>query len=161
MHIAPRAILFSENRARESEGILYAAEKRCHRRGLRGWRNLLPLVLSWLYDKSAEYGHSYGRALAAFLIFQFVAVFGYAALSDRLHLLYGAYDGRVFAFTVAQLLKPFELYAPEQPDPSAAFQIVPNPPDGWWLALTTMHSLVSFALLALFLLALRWRFRRD
>jgi len=32
---------------------------------------------------------------------------------------------------------------------------------GWWLFLTATQSILSISLIALFLLAIRWRFRRE
>jgi hypothetical protein len=39
--------------------------------------------------------------------------------------------------------------------------IVQGPPGGGWLLLTATQSVLSITLIALFLLAIRWRFRRD
>jgi hypothetical protein len=32
---------------------------------------------------------------------------------------------------------------------------------GWWLFFTAIQSILSITLIALFLLAIRWRFRRE
>jgi hypothetical protein len=84
----------------------------------------------------------------------------YAGMSGRLEF-GGSYDSRVLSFTVAQIVKPFELFSPKG--------VGVNPYDigadtlnkGWWQLFTVTQSVISIALIALFLLALRWRFKRE
>jgi hypothetical protein len=150
---------FNDHRARDLEGRFYAYEKRCHRLGLRRPREWVPRALSFLYDATSEYGYSYGRALVWFCIVQLAFGVAYAALSDRL-VPGGDFDSRVVAFTFAQVVKPFELFGSKGAT-DGAYAIVPAIGHGWWLLLTAVQSILSISLLALFLLALRWRSRRE
>jgi hypothetical protein len=84
----------------------------------------------------------------------------YSALSGRLTTLPARYDSHVIAFTFAQVVKPFELFSAKAPT-SGAYALIPDPPSGWWLLLTATQSILSITLTALFLLAIRWRFRRE
>jgi hypothetical protein len=146
---------FSKNQDRDAEGQFYAWEKRCQRLGLPlGIRR----VISYLYDKSSEYGYSYERAITWFFALQLGFCLTYAAISDRLSL-GGDYDSRVVTFTFAQVVKPFELLSAKVPTEGAYGILQGN--HGWWLLLTSLQSIASIALIALFLLALRWRFKRE
>ncbi|MGB9331335.1 MAG: hypothetical protein WCB10_11240 [Steroidobacteraceae bacterium] len=150
---------FAAQRARDWEGLFYAYEKRCHRLGLRRPREWIPRSLSFLYDKASEYGYSYGRALMWFCIVQLGFLVIYAALAGELAP-GGDFDGRLVAFTFAQVVKPFELFSSRVAS-EGAYAIVPGGADGLWLFLTALQSVLSISLIALFLLALRWRFRRE
>lgn len=147
-------IHFSKNQDRDSEGDFYAREKRCQRLGLRPG---LTRATSFLYDVTSEYGQSYVRAFCCFCLLQALCALIYAGLSGRLAL-GGSYDSRVVAFTFAQIAKPFELFSGRPV--GSAYDIV-GAPRGAWQFVTAVQSTLSLALLALFLLALRWRFKRD
>jgi hypothetical protein len=151
---------FSDHRARDPEGRFYALEKRCHRLSMTRPREWTPRAISFLYDLSSEYGYSYGWALFWFIIIQIGFGLAYAGLSDRLFHPGGHFDSRVVAFTFAQVVKPFELFSGKAPT-ADAYAIIPNVPSGWWLFLTALQSVLSITLIALFLLAIRWRFRRE
>jgi hypothetical protein len=84
----------------------------------------------------------------------------YSVLSERLACLPAAYDSQMAAFTFAQVVKPFELYSAKQLVASS-YTYIPSSQFGCWLTLTAIHSVLSLALVALFLLAIRWRFRRE
>ncbi|MGO9594072.1 MAG: hypothetical protein ACLQFT_12445 [Steroidobacteraceae bacterium] len=88
-------------------------------------------------------------------------IFGlaYAALSGELQF-GGEYDARVAAFTFGQIVKPFELFS-SKVSTDGAYGIIPPGDRGWWLSMTAAQSVLSIALGALFLLAVRWRFRRE
>jgi hypothetical protein len=140
---------FSENGDRDSEGRFYALEKHSQRLGLPwGFTRLV----SFLYDMTSVYGQSYARAFCWFCLLQLASFLGYAYLSDELSLC-GTYDGRVLAFTFAQLVKPFELFT-NRPA-GGVYGIVGDRRLGVWQFLTAGQSILSLALLALFLLALR------
>ncbi len=142
-------IHFSKNRDRDAEGKFYALEKRCQRLGLPlGWTR----VVSFLYDKTSEYGYSYERAISWFCAVQAAFCFTYACLTVHL--------SGVVAFTFAQIVKPFELFSSKGPT-GDGYEIVGACHRGLWQFLTALQSIASIALLALFLLALRWRFRRE
>jgi hypothetical protein len=52
---------------------------------------------------------------------------------------------------------PFSTKAPT----AGAYGIIPDASSGWWLLLTATQSVLSISLVALFRLAIRWRFRRE
>jgi hypothetical protein len=150
---------FHKHRARDAEGQFYAMEKRCQRLCMTRPRQWVPRALSYLYDLSSEYGYSYGWALFWFCLVQVVFALLYAFLSGELEPS-GNYDSRVLAFTFGQIVKPFELFS-SRVSTDGAYGIIPAGDRGWWLSLTAVQSVLSIALVALFLLAIRWRFRRE
>lgn len=155
--------LFAANRARDAEGRVYACEKRSHRYTLTRPRERVPRAISFLYDWASEYGYSYGWPLVWFCLLQILAGFMYSVMSRRYALggkFIGQFDGTVTAFTFAQIVKPFELFSSKTVN-TDFYSIVPKADRGWWLALTSAQTIVSLSLIALFLLALRWRFRRE
>jgi uncharacterized protein YjbI with pentapeptide repeats len=153
--------LFHANRAREAEGQFYAYEKRAHRRSLPWKSAWFPRVLSCLYDWTSSYGRSYERALVILIAVQIAFGIGYGWAADRLHVP-GKIDTEVLAFTLSQVVKPFELLSARAPT-GAAYAAVLNGSavTAPWIVSTFVQSVFSVALFALFLLALRWRFRRD
>jgi hypothetical protein len=150
---------FHKHRARDAEGEFYAREKRCQRLGMMRPRQWVSRALSYLYDLSSEYGYSYGRALFWFCLVQGVFALLYAFLSGEIEP-GGYYDSRVLAFTFGQVVKPFELFS-SRVFTDGAYGIIAGGNRGWWLLLTAVQSVLSIALGALFLLAIRWRFRRE
>jgi len=158
---------FHAHRNRELEGKFFAFEKRCHRRGLpRQLRYLLPKCLSWLYDVTSEYGQSYGRALSALVASKVVFAFFYSFFSggskERFGLP-GEIDADSIAFTFWQTVKPFETWSGKfQPMLGSYETIVADSiHTGYWMFWTTLDSIASLSLVALTVLALRWRFRRE
>jgi hypothetical protein len=71
------------------------------------------------------------------------------------------FEPDVITFTFAQILKPFELLSARGPDRWPYTEILMSNHKGLWTLATVLHSIASLSLIALFLLALRWRFRRD
>jgi hypothetical protein len=72
----------------------------------------------------------------------------------------GRPDSKVLAFTFSQVVKPFELLSARTAD-GGVYQGLNIDGNGWWIFATALDSLFSLTLVALFFLALRWRFRRD
>jgi hypothetical protein len=153
---------FAAHRNREIEGKFYALEKRCHRAALGwSWRSWIPRSFSAIYDWTSAYGQSYERALLWFLGVQVAFGFIYAWLAESLSL-GGRFDSRVVLFTVASLVKPFELLGGRAPESKGIYRLLPKDGDTTaWAAATSMHSLLSLVLIALFLFALSWRFKRE
>jgi hypothetical protein len=150
-----------QNRDREHEGIFYQYEKRAKRMSLplgqpSSW---LPRSVSACYDWLAGYGQSYERAFGWFIGVQAVFVLLYSIMSGRFEWC-GTFDSQVAAFTLAQVVKPFELLSARTPT-GWPYVGVYMGGSGWWTIATTVDTLLSLTLVALFLLALRWRFRRD
>lgn len=153
-------VSFGDQRNRELEGRFYAYEKRCHRLSLVGWRSLVPRILSTLYHWTAQYGQSYGFALLWFFGVQLLFALTYSLMAGRFQIP-GPVDGAVWTFTLAQVAKPFELLSARPPLSSAYGQVVGTDPSGWWIVATVAHSVASLILLALAVLAIRWRFKRE
>lgn len=176
-------VALEKHKNREPEGQFYAFEKRCQRKGIpnsnpRGWkfgfdvsrlmafksplkvverpklRRLFARAVSTLYDSVSMYGHSYGRAFITFCGIQVLFGSGYSFYFDRLAPTLNV-DWELIRFTLLQVVKPFE--ALSKPDTQALGQTIGA---GLQLLLAA-HSVASLATIALFLLALRWRFRRE
>jgi hypothetical protein len=152
--------LFETNSDRENEGLFYALEKRCHRKSLS--RRSLARPVSTLYDWISGYGQSYERAFWWLLGWQAVFALLCSLLLGRWQI-GAALDWELIAFTFAQVAKPFELFSGRLPA-YAQNLTLDQIPAGWglhgWALLGLLHSVISISLLALFVLALRWRFRR-
>jgi hypothetical protein len=144
-----------ENRARDIEGLAYALEKRCHRQKLFDDGRIFESSVSWLYDKTAEYGQSYTRPLLCLLFLQVFFVVLYSVWSERIVTV--GIDTQAVAFTLAQVARPFEVLSIKQQLPTDFYRST----DIFWPLATIIHSVSSLTLIALTLLALRWRFRRE
>lgn len=146
---------------KELEGVFYAMEKRCHRKGLPisifKPKALFARFVSALYDWTSIYGQSYERAFSWFLCTQLFFGLAYSICRGKFGL---EPDGRIWKFTLAQLVKPFELFSAKQLPDFYEYVAGVSPSVGWAIA-AGIHSIVSLSLLALFLLALRWRFKRG
>ena len=153
--------LFEKNSDRENEGVFYALEKRCHRMSLPS--RSLARPVSALYDWISAYGQSYERAFWWLVGWQIVFALSCSLLLERWQ--FGArVDWQLIAFTFAQVAKPFELFSGRLPEYARELGIE-HLPVGWglhgWALFGLLHSVISISLLALFVLALRWRFRRT
>jgi hypothetical protein len=151
-----------QNRDREQEGTFYQYEKRAKRKGLslRRAASWIPRFVSACYDWLAGYGQSFERVLMWFIGLQVGFGFLYAVMSKRFAWDGDTFDSQVAAFTLAQIVKPFELLSARKPI-GWPYAGVYTDGSGWWIFATAVHSVLSLILVALFLLALRWRFRRD
>ncbi len=142
-------------RDRPQEGVFFALEQRAMRRQAEWWE--LRRWLSLAYDLTCNYGRSPGRPLAwlgGVSIFFFLV---YLALSSATWI-----DGPLLrelsVFTFRQLVKPFDLWG------RGGELLMPAFTSGQPLlfkVVAAVQSILSFALLALFILALRWQFRRG
>lgn len=176
-------VALEKHKNRDPEGQFYAFEMRCQRKGIpdgnpRGWkfkfdvrrvmtfkspliviarpklRRVFARAVSTSYDAVSVYGQSYGRAFITFFGLQMLFGGVYSYYFDR----FGptlSVDWELIRFTLSQVVKPFETFS--KVDPKALGQEL-GP--GLQLLLAA-HSVVSLATIALFLLALRWRFRRE
>lgn len=156
--------LFHSNRAREDEGKFYALERRSNWKGLT-WlpiRRGVSKLFSKLYDVFSEFGQSYERALGCLLGLQLIAACFYSLAANSVCLSRCAFDVDIVRFTVAQVVKPFEAFSARGIGGwTLAATQSEGDLSGAWLFWTTLHSVLSLVLIALFFLALRWRFRRD
>jgi hypothetical protein len=140
-------------RARQEEAMFYALEQRS-RRAMKT-TPMSVKAASWLYEKTASYGESYIRPLLGVVLTAvfFSLVYGVIAFflsSPSLTL----YESSRFAlhFALDQLLRPFR---PMNFNPQTL-------PAGITMVMrlaATLQSVTSLSFLALFLLALRRRFK--
>lgn len=151
---------FRQNGNRDLEGAFYALEKRSQCKGFEWWR-----ITRWMnkaYDEVAEYGQNYVRVLGVFLAVQLIAYEAYAGLAFSRWTSGPTFDDAVAAFTLAQIVKPFELLAARQPEAWFYKELLPAGAASLPVAVgAILHSIASLVLVALFILALRWRFRRE
>ncbi|MDV7339452.1 hypothetical protein RYZ26_07605 [Terasakiella sp. A23] len=144
-------------RNRSEQGRFNVLEQRAKRTSdLQGWDKFL----SWIYDVTSEYGTCTSRPLAWLLavsaFFCFVYFFGYnMPFVDGTPKTLGSLTSKTFNFTIEQIVHPFQVWSGKYKS------LVPfNITTGVKL-LASLQSIMSFTLLALFLLALRWRFKCD
>ena len=100
----------------------------------------------------------YGRTFFLLVVVQLLFGFGYSFASGRLGT--GQIDWDVVAFTLAQVAKPFDIMAPHGTVDGYGV-LASNACISCWRLAAFAQSVLSISLLALFVLALRWRFRRE
>jgi hypothetical protein len=152
--------LLHDNRDREQEGRFFAYEKRSYRKSSDwiGW-NCISRPLSYIYDLVSHYGQSYEVALLWLALMQLGFGFAYAARSGRLGL--GVeIDRSVLQFTLAQVARPFELLSGRPATAEFYVDVIGNG-GAWWSVMTAVQSVVTYAMIAIVFIALRWRFRRE
>ena len=142
-------------RSRREEAMFFALEQRSLRNQPATPR--MEKFVSWLYDKAAEYGQNFVLPLLwmTFISAAFVNV--YYGVLHYMPAPAPACEIDFLGFTLKQVFRPFEVWSsrPGLIDPIAGCgdaRMVLR-------ALATLQTLVTYALLTLFLLALRKRFR--
>lgn len=150
-----------EMRARRQEGMFFALEQRSARR-TKEITSRIERATSWLYDFLTLYGQSYLRPLVALLILvaAFTALFWawdsgwYINPKAPIDVdsLWGA-----FVFSVENTVSPLGIWR------KTSDELVFLSHASWSVTrlVATLQAVFSVAFLALFLLALRWRFKRD
>lgn len=147
---------FEKNGNRDDEATFYALEKRSQRLTLQ----LGPTrMISALYDWFSSYGRSYIKPLAWLLGAQLVAALGYVVASPNYKIAWG-FSPDIMAFTLAQVARPFELLSAKAASP-IALDVIGHEVTAGWAVVTAFHGILSLTFLALFLLAIRWRFKRS
>jgi hypothetical protein len=147
---------FAESSDRDNEALFYQQEKRSQRYQL----NLgFTRGVSALYDLFSSYGRSYVKPLVIFWCLQIAAgmVYAWASANYKLAL---AWDGTIPAFTLAQAVRPFELVGLRTPSGLVESVVGQSPAPSWAIG-TFAHGAISIIVFTLFVLALRWRFRRS
>ena len=146
-------LAMEQHRARNEEGMFYALEQKSLRKDPdTSW---LVSTLSWMYEKTANYGRSVGRPLSWLL-----------GTSSAFFLLYlglaadcvSASPENVLAFTVEQIVRPFTIWTVGYEGRAYTF-VSERLSILRWIA--SLQSIASLAFIALSLFALRWRFRRG
>jgi hypothetical protein len=141
---------------RENHAHFHKIEMRCERFG----RPLgMTRVTSAFYDWLSSYGSSYIKPMNLWLGLQCLAGVLYAWASPKFSPNPGL-DLSIPVFTLGQSLKPFELLGLRVPS-DIAEEVMGGAPIALWAAGTILHSALSLLLFGLFVLALRWRFKRD
>jgi hypothetical protein len=136
-------------RARQEEAGFYALEQKslCEQENTPWWVKRL----SELYEITSDYGRSASRPFWLWLTVQ-AAFFGVYWGCPESPVVAGRVP-EVLRFTFAQVARPFMALSPgSSSDDGVSAGIA---------LLTGLHSFLSLSLLALLLLALRWRFRRG
>ena len=157
-----------DRRDRVQQGTFHALEKRCERRTLP--RFSFDRFISWLYDATSAYGISIVRSLVWLAGLTFFSAGVYAKLfhvadpelvatlwcDDWAHFI-----STVFSFSLQQVLHPFTIWAGKY-EPIAPIIGVALTEYPLVLRLTAaMQSLLAFGLIAVFLISIRWRYRRG
>lgn len=149
-------LAMEQTRARSEQAMFYALEQAALRNSgrIRGWDALL----SRLYEITSDYGRnslaplfwlawSWGAFFLVYLMF-LTGLYGLVVTPDAF------WD--IVRFTTMQIVRPFDALLP------LAGAAKPPFPVTFWLGLVAaVQSVVSLGLLAVFFLALRWRFKRD
>jgi uncharacterized protein YjbI with pentapeptide repeats len=135
-------------RARQEEAGFYALEQKslCEQENTPWWVKRL----SELYETTSEFGRSASRPFLWFVWLQAIAFWGYYNLTDR----FQDKPAEALRFTFAQVARPFMALSPGSGGGN-------NELSAGIALLAGLHSFLSLALIALLLLALRWRFRRG
>jgi hypothetical protein len=109
-------------------------------------------VASWLYEGAADYGQSFVLPLSWLFISLFVFGLVYALIGGAA--MWGDWQG-VLRFALQQVFQPFAAFR------TLVGQSTPQPVPLCLALVASLHSLLTFAFLALFLLALRRRYRLN
>lgn len=153
-------IAMHEIQSRDDESDFIVLEQRSLRKSYK----LLSVerIASRIYDDTSEYGTSYWVSLRGLLISQVAFFFYYSIVAYKTSLictLWADWGGFV-RFTLAQVFRPFELFSYKYQMHSLFEGISPFLKSMLYLG-SILHSSLSLTLFALFLLALRWRFKRE
>lgn len=146
-------------KARQEEAMFYALEQK----SLRPTMKRVDKFLSCLYWITTNYGQSTGKAIISFIILNCLFLGLYATLMSPtinfhpydidLHILFDATK-----FTFQQIVKPFNVLT----DFNLIHKIhVTYIKKGIFFLLATIQSIASLGVVALILLTIRWRFKRE
>lgn len=143
-------------RARDDEARFYAYEQQSLR--LKRDTAFSVKFLSWLYEKTADYGRAFMRPV--YCLFGTLLIFSLIYLAARSDVLitwavtWGDVED-VVRFALQQVFHPFGLLRRQALSSGTEVEAVPL-----WLAIVAaLHSVLTLSLFALFLLAIRRRFR--
>jgi hypothetical protein len=137
-------------RARDEEAQFYGYEQQSLRARRDTSRSIK--VASWLYEGAADYGQSFVLPLSWLFISLFVFGLVYALIGGAA--MWGDWQG-VLRFALQQVFQPFAAFR------TLVGQSTPQPVPLCLALVASLHSLLTFAFLALFLLALRRRYRLN
>lgn len=145
-------------RARQEESMFYALEQQSLRN--TGKMGRWEYTLSWLYEKIADYGQSSKKPLAYLTIVTVLFFIIYALWGSPSYNIRNGLDinfiGSTIGFSIKQLVNPLDIWrtaTPNIPWTTSVPTIVK--------IVTTVQAIISTVFLTLFILAIRWRFRRG
>lgn len=143
--------------AHREQGMFYALEQKSLRNDPEVFKTAK--LFSWLYEKTANYGQSMGWPLVWLLSIIFGAFGVYFAIACAYASQiksYGELAFKTLGFSFKQAFQPF--YVLRQPSLDWITDV-----NGirWVKALATLESLFILGLFALFLLCVRWNFKRG
>ena len=147
-------LAMEEKRSPYEQGMFSALEQKSLRHS--GHLKRHEWLLSWLYEKTADFGQNALRPMVALCATLFVFALLYSpwqytthgsVLGPSFHL------GAILGFTLKQLTAPFSIWRSDDVVWESEYHLL-------LLIMTTLQSVLSTALIALAILAIRWRFRR-
>lgn len=151
-------------RARAEEGRFYSYEQRCLRRNPD--LNKFIKLISWAYEVSSDYGMDVIKPLE-WLIYTFLAFFAiYVGISFSVQPYYVDAATRVrdiVNYTMVQVVRPFSVWNYDNGSDSVLSRLFKYEGSASEIVrvLSSIQSLLTLTLLALLILALRWRFKRS
>ena len=144
-----------KNRAHDDQARFYALEQQAIRN-----QNDTPQwvkIFSWLYEITSNYGQNALRPLIALFLTFLLFFVTYVALSCDFNNENVPF-GQLFGFTVEQSVRPFAVWIHSNlPQIKGLFGGSPTKIQ----LIATLQSLLSIIFIALFILAVRWRFKRG
>lgn len=149
-------LAMGEQRARNEEGLFYALEQRSLRS--QSGTPMSTKIVSLLYETAADYGRSFLRPLMWLGIATGVFLLIYLWIGSMWGIDLHAHGSQVLVFTIEQIVRPFYIWTVTGADTAKdVFGRVPL----FLRFLATLESVLGLSAVALFLLALRWQFRRG
>lgn len=147
-------------KSRSYESLFYALIQKSERKG-----NIQPLSIkfaSWIYEITTNYGQSISKPLISLFVCTGVFALIYAYLATATLSFGASIDwgilGNSLDSAVKQVIKPFSFYSELKPSFIAsirkAYPIV-------FTCAAIFQSVISLSLIALFLLSVRWKFKKD
>jgi uncharacterized protein YjbI with pentapeptide repeats len=146
-------------RSRNEEAMFFALEQRSLR-NTPGRMGAWARGASYVYDKTSNYGRSFGRALGLLIVAWLLFGIAYAVWESPPRSSSDSLDFSALAhgltFSLGQIVNPFGIWRAPRGDLESitCFTRVLQ-----WVA--TFQSIVCTGLAALFILALRWQFKRE
>ncbi len=150
----------SELKVRHDESMFYALMQKSERKS--GRQPFSFKIASWLYEKVSDFSQSIGRPLIFLLVFTMFYTLLYTFLAPSKLIIKSHFDwsiiGNGFSCALQQIVRPFSFYSAR----SGSF--VANLRSAHLVMFDSAaitQSVISFALVALFILSLRWKFKKD
>lgn len=153
-------LAMADTRARKEEALFYALEQRCLRNdsSISKWVKLL----SWCYDKIADYGQSIGRPIIALTINLLIFFLFYSFMASPTLNIKHEFDviliGKAINLSFQQFVRPFGIWV--ESGTGIANDLFGNN-IGLIRIVASFESLFNVVFLSFILISLRWRFKRE